>query len=619
MADSISPVLVSLTLPKDIDYLVNSAFGVRATVTDAGGSGVDYIDIGFDKPLAASDSAFDLFSFGYVMLGDGTAHAGDNYAYQGHIGAYSPPGTYTITRVTIADHAGNQANYSTAQLTALGIQTSFTVTGTKTDTAPPTLTSLSLPGFVDESKGPAEATFGASAADDLSGIEKVNITFDRGLKQSFDVNNPSIGYDYPFVTISNANDPWYDGQSSATAMLVADNGVYNIDHVDVQDRAGNVAHYTAPELGALGINTSMLVSDGSFTPPKVTAAVSVEPRTATQVLGGFDVKLSADQWNAGSNTFQATFSYDQKLMWFDGWTAGPAGGVSAQAWTTQSGAMGAVKLDATIANGGQKADFIELHFKTTDVRGAFALGMSGVSLNGVTLANDFSTKVDFIVPLLKAGTSGADTLAGTADVDLLQGLEGNDTFTGVQGDDRVDGGAGIDIVRYAGHRADYHVVRDGATLKVTAADGSGGAQLLTGVERIAFADGDVAFDDAAAQLLRLYQAAFGRKPDAGGFSFWLDAMDHGVPLQTVAHDFVTSAESHVLYGAAPANAQFIDSLYKNVLHRAGDADGARYWNNVLDHQLDTAWGVLLGFSESSENRAQVADLVGNGIAYTPFG
>ena len=47
--------------------------------------------------------------------------------------------------------------------------------------------------------------------------------------------------------------------------------------------------------------------------------------------------------------------------------------------------------------------------------------------------------------------------------------------------------------------------------------------------------------------------------------------------------------------------------------RGGRPDG------VLDRHEDTAWGVLQGFSESAENQAQTAALVGNGVAYVPYG
>jgi len=56
--------------------------------------------------------------------------------------------------------------------------------------------------------------------------------------------------------------------------------------------------------------------------------------------------------------------------------------------------------------------------------------------------------------------------------------------------------------------ADHHAVRR-----------EGGTDALTGIEAAAFVDGLMTFnaDSQAAQLMRLYSAAFDRAPDATGF------------------------------------------------------------------------------------------------------
>ena len=101
---------------------------------------------------------------------------------------------------------------------------------------------------------------------------------------------------------------------------------------------------------------------------------------------------------------------------------------------------------------------------------------------------------------------------------------------------------------------------------------------------------------------RLYQAAFGRAPDAVGLMDTSRALIQGAGLNQVAAAFVGSAEFTARYGAASSDAAFVSTLYQNVLHRAGDAGGVQNWLNTLAQGGSRAT-VLAGFSESAENRA----------------
>jgi hypothetical protein len=156
-------------------------------------------------------------------------------------------------------------------------------------------------------------------------------------------------------------------------------------------------------------------------------------------------------------------------------------------------------------------------------------------------------------------------------------------------------------------------------------DGSDYSYLLEDVERLYFTDAAVAFDvgagEVAGSVYRLYQAAFDRKPDAAGVGYWIGEMDGGKSLQTVAAEFIRSAEFQALYGASLAIESFVGSLYDNVLHRAPDAAGFTYWADSLRAAGDTAnarANVLAAFSESPENQAQVIGVIGDGFEYQPF-
>ncbi len=224
-----------------------------------------------------------------------------------------------------------------------------------------------------------------------------------------------------------------------------------------------------------------------------------------------------------------------------------------------------------------------------------------------------------------AGPARGQLWSGTAGDDILFGTVGNDTINGGAGNDHINGGAGIDIALYSGSKASHTITvtapagntagSNGAP-DLQVSGGSDGTDQLTGVERLKFDDGALAFDITgnAGQVYRLYQAAFDRTPDVPGLSDWLRGMDAGLALQKVATGFIGSAEFQGLYGANPTNAQFINLLYANVLNRTPDQVGYDYWSDQMDLGL-TRELVLIGFSESAENQAAVLPAIAGGISY----
>jgi len=92
--------------------------------------------------------------------------------------------------------------------------------------------------------------------------------------------------------------------------------------------------------------------------------------------------------------------------------------------------------------------------------------------------------------------AGSDRLDGNDVANRLNGMEGDDTLTGGLGNDTLLGGAGSDVARYAGNLAEYSVSWNPDTKQVTVVDnlsgnGNEGTDLLSGIERIVFADGDI--------------------------------------------------------------------------------------------------------------------------------
>ena len=145
-------------------------------------------------------------------------------------------------------------------------------------------------------------------------------------------------------------------------------------------------------------------------------------------------------------------------------------------------AFGALADRVTIANWADTRDRVEsLRFDdggVVDISGLSSTLEAMGDTAGVTLSGGGG--MDWI-----AGGSGGDELSGGGGGDVIAGGSGDDRLDGGAGDDRLDGGDGTDTAAYSGAFADYNVTLGAGSATVTGADG---ADLLTGVERLVFAD-----------------------------------------------------------------------------------------------------------------------------------
>ena len=204
---------------------------------------------------------------------------------------------------------------------------------------------------------------------------------------------------------------------------------------------------------------------------------------------------------------------------------------------------------------------------------------------------------------------------------VAQGGNGNDLLTGIGTNVRLSGGDGVDTVIYGSTWSSYDVgIGAGeASVRYRYGGGTGTGDSLTGVERLQFSDRSIALDvnGHGGQAYRLYQAAFNRAPDKEGLGFWMAQMDNGSSLNAVANAFLGSTEFQQRYGNL-SNVEFVNSMFENVLHRAGKPAGVAFWVGQLENG-GTRSDVLLGFSESAENSAEILKIIGNGFEYTPYG
>jgi len=102
-------------------------------------------------------------------------------------------------------------------------------------------------------------------------------------------------------------------------------------------------------------------------------------------------------------------------------------------------------------------------------------------------------------------------------------------------------------------------------------------------------------------VVRLYRAYFLRNPEAAGLTYWIGARRGGRGLDSVSQFFASSSEFTNRYGALD-DAGFVGLVYRNVLGRAADGPGLAYWTAELTSHRRTRGQVMLGFSESPENR-----------------
>lgn len=287
----------------------------------------------------------------------------------------------------------------------------------------------------------------------------------------------------------------------------------------------------------------------------------------------------ARAYNTGDNTYSFNNATGQRLEIIN-----DSGGVDT--------------IDVSAVTGSTKISLVE-----------GALSSIGKLANGLTLAQE---------NVSIAYGANIENVIGSVYGDQIVGNHGNNRITSGMGNDVVDGGAGIDTVVFFASRSRAEISRNAEKVLVFDKAGAEGNDTLLNVERLQFSDMNVALDGAAAARYRLYQAAFDRKPDLQGMGYWIAHADRGLSLQDTAWSFIASPEFQQKYGVGLSDSAFITALYANVLHRAPDMEGFKYWSDLLAQGLINRHGMLADFSESPENQLQVADSVKNGIDYLFF-
>jgi hypothetical protein len=123
-------------------------------------------------------------------------------------------------------------------------------------------------------------------------------------------------------------------------------------------------------------------------------------------------------------------------------------------------------------------------------------------------------------------------------------------------------------------------------------------------------------DERAAQVARLYDTAFNRPPDLGGFLANKAALDGGATLDQLVRSFEQSPEFTARYGGPGVAPQtLVNALYVNALDRPADAAGLNFWAQQIQSGAATREQVIIAFSESLEHQISMLPSIEGGIVF----
>jgi hypothetical protein len=106
-------------------------------------------------------------------------------------------------------------------------------------------------------------------------------------------------------------------------------------------------------------------------------------------------------------------------------------------------------------------------------------------------------------------------------------------------------------------------------------------------------------------LQELYVGFFNRVPEANGLSYWISEINEGATLRQVADQFYSAGVQFGVYSANMTEAQFITTVYANVLGRTGasapDNGEIAYWQNWLNTGTNSKGAMVLQMLNDSHN------------------
>jgi hypothetical protein len=290
--DRTVPRLAGLSFtPTEVDVTSGARtveFSLR--VTD-GGSGNDFIAIGFQGPTPGSGASCHGPVSGNAVLASGTPHDGV-WKCTTSIPKGATAGTWTIPQLNLIDVAGNQAIYDRAQLVALGLPTTLPVVNTAPPATPPALTGLAFtPDPVNVGSGDAtvEIAFTATAS--------------AGVRQAYAAMESTRGSIFrncfadTRTSGTSTNGTW---KCTITIPKDAPGGTWRVNTLWVADSASNSTLYSVQQLAERGLPSSFQVTSPTedVTAPALTG-ITLDRTTVSLASGATYVQVTLTATDGG--------------------------------------------------------------------------------------------------------------------------------------------------------------------------------------------------------------------------------------------------------------------------------------------------------------------------------
>ena len=213
-----------------------------------------------------------------------------------------------------------------------------------------------------------------------------------------------------------------------------------------------------------------------------------------------------------------------------------------------------------------------------------------------------------------------NAIGGGAD-DVLTGNPADNRLQGGAGNDTLSGGLGTDTAVYLGNRSNYKLDKTLTGWRVTDTVGSDGTDALQGIERLSFANRQVALDldGHAGSVARIIGVVFGEAavlahPDYVGIGlYYMDTHGYSEP------DLAGLALGAQL-GSAPTREQVVTLLYTNVTHQAPSIDVRDTYVNLLKAGTYTYASLTDMAALTTQNAAniQLTGLSNTGLDYVTY-
>jgi Ca2+-binding RTX toxin-like protein len=393
------PQLTNLKLSTNTVDLSNGPVNLTFTATAQDDVGV--VDLEMDFGFANGSS----FLGGTTSIFHSPSWPNGQFSSSEAVDVSTHDGPYVITGAVLIDTFGHQVNYTTAQLQALGVNTTITVS--HADTTGPTLQALTLPSTVSPG-GPL--TISASATDP-HGVQKVVIEFDKNLTAGGGV-----------FDLFGLDDSWADGASAHTETLPLNTagGVYTIKDIQLFDNLNNVTTLSTAQLAAAGFHTTVTVNPGDTTPPALSSLTF--PATVNVSGGSKAITFAATGTDNATGVADVRVHFDKDLT-----TGAATGGLVDISGNTDSWADGSSSIAQTIPTSAKPGVYTVTSVDVFD-----GAGNQSTYTNAQLQAAHFSTTLTISSNSQDTTPPNLLTLTFPTSVDLSNGEKFMDWFATAQ-------------------------------------------------------------------------------------------------------------------------------------------------------------------------------------------